>query len=66
MKGLYEKALSGEIERFTGVSDPYELPSAPELHIKTNEEDPEESARRVIEKLEFFGYLRSAMEKAYS
>jgi adenylylsulfate kinase len=65
VKGLYEKALSGEIERFTGVSDPYELPSAPELHIKTNEEDPEESARRVIEKLEFFGYLRPAMAEAY-
>jgi len=66
VKGLYEKALSGEIERFTGVSDPYEPPAAPELHIHTDREEPEESARRVIEKLEFFGYLRSAMEKAYS
>ena len=66
VKGLYEKALSGEIPHFTGVSDPYEPPSAPELHIKTDEEDLEESARRVIEKLEFSGYLRPAMAKAYS
>src|ERR687889_1632616 len=46
VKGLYKKAFSGEIPAFTGVSDPYEPPAAPELHIKTNEEEPEESARR--------------------
>ena len=58
VKGLYEKAFTGEIEHFTGVSDPYEPPAAPELHIKTNEEEPQESARRVIAKLEELGYLR--------
>jgi adenylylsulfate kinase len=57
VKGLYEKAFAGEIEQFTGVSDPYEPPAAPELHIKTNEEEPRESARRVIAKLEELGYL---------
>ena len=57
VKGLYKKAFAGEIEQFTGVSDPYEPPNAPDLVLKTDEESPEESARKVIEKLEFFGYL---------
>ncbi len=59
VKGLYKKAFAGEIEQFTGVSDPYEPPAAPDLILKTAEETPEESARKVIEKLEFFGYLWS-------
>ncbi len=62
VKGLYKKAFSGEIPQFTGVSDPYEAPAAPELHIKTDEEEPHESARRVIEKLEKLGYLWPAEE----
>jgi adenylylsulfate kinase len=57
VKGLYKKAFSGEIPQFTGVSDPYEAPQAPELHIKTDEEGPQESARRVIRYLEELGYL---------
>jgi adenylylsulfate kinase len=58
VKGLYAKAFAGEIPQFTGVSDPYEPPAAPDLTIKTNEEEPQESARKVIEKLEFYGYLK--------
>src|ERR687886_2411073 len=57
VKGLYKKAFSGEIGAFTGVSDPYEPPAAPELTLRTNEEEPEESARKVIAKLEELGYL---------
>ncbi len=57
VKGLYKKAFAGEIEQFTGVSDPYEPPAAPDLILKTDQETPEESARKVIEKLEYFGYL---------
>ena len=57
VKGLYKKAFAGEIPQFTGVSDPYEPPAAPELHIKTDEETPQESARRVIVHLEEAGYL---------
>src|ERR671917_1116359 len=57
VKGLYKKAYAGEIPQFTGVSDPYEAPAAPELHIKTDEETPQESARRVIVRLEETGYL---------
>ena len=62
VKGLYKKAYSGEIEQFTGVSDPYEAPSAPELHIHTDQEEPQESARRVVEKLEELGYLARVEE----
>jgi adenylylsulfate kinase len=62
VKGLYEKAFAGEIERFTGVSDPYEPPASPELRIKTDEEEPHESARRVILRLEELGYLRPVRE----
>jgi adenylylsulfate kinase len=62
VKGLYKKAYSGEIGAFTGVSDPYEPPVAPELTLRTNEEEPEDSAKRVIVKLEELGYLKPAEE----
>ncbi len=62
VKGLYKKAYSGEIPQFTGVSDPYEPPSAPELTLRTNEEDPEDSAKKVIAKLEELGYLQPVEE----
>jgi adenylylsulfate kinase len=48
VKGLYAKALAGEIAHFTGVSDPYEPPRAPELVLATEHESPEESAARVL------------------
>ncbi len=63
VKGLYKKAFAGEIEQFTGVSDPYEPPASPELHIKTDEEEPNESARRVLLRLEELGYLRPVEER---
>jgi adenylyl-sulfate kinase len=52
VKGLYEKAFRGEIKEFTGVSDPYEDPVDPELVLETEQESPEESARRVVELVE--------------
>ncbi len=52
VKGLYAKAFSGEIKEFTGVSDPYEPPENPEIVLKTAEEEPEDSARRLITYLE--------------
>src|ERR671914_634234 len=52
VKGLYEKAFKGEIKEFTGVSDPYEEPSSPEIVVDTEELDPEESAAQVIDYLE--------------
>jgi adenylylsulfate kinase len=57
VKGLYEKARTGEIPEFTGVSDPYEEPASPELRIDTTEHEPEESARLVVSKLEELGLL---------
>lgn len=52
VKGLYAKAFAGEIKEFTGVSDPYEPPLNPEIDLKTAEEEPEESAARLITYLE--------------
>jgi adenylylsulfate kinase len=57
VKGLYEKAFAGEIKEFTGVSDPYEAPSTPEVVLNTEEESPEQSAQRVLGKLEEMGLL---------
>ena len=57
VKGLYEKAFRGEIKEFTGVSDPYEPPASPELVLRTEEESPEASAQRVLDKLEELGLL---------
>jgi hypothetical protein len=45
VKGLYAKALAGQIEHFTGISDPYEPPLDPELVLRTDQENVEESAR---------------------
>ena len=52
VKGLYKKALAGEIKNFTGVDDPYESPLAAEVIVETDVETPEESAARIISKLE--------------
>jgi adenylylsulfate kinase len=57
VKGLYKKAMSGEIPVFTGVSDPYEEPLSPELVVDTTKEGPEDAARRVIAALERVGHL---------
>src|SRR5687767_13141294 len=52
VKGLYAKARSGEIKEFTGVSDPYEAPENPELVLDTEDETPQESARKILAYLE--------------
>jgi adenylyl-sulfate kinase len=52
VKGLYARALAGEIANFTGVSDPYEPPVEPEILLHTEREQVEESVRRVLEWLE--------------
>ncbi|HLG13790.1 MAG TPA: adenylyl-sulfate kinase [Blastocatellia bacterium] len=52
VKGLYKKALAGEIKHFTGVDDPYEEPLAAEIVVETDSEPPEESAARIIAALE--------------
>ena len=59
-KGLYRKALAGEITHFTGVDDPYEAPESPELVVDTILEDPQESLRDVLEKLQELAYIDNA------
>jgi adenylylsulfate kinase len=61
VKGLYAKAFSGEIKEFTGVSDPYEPPTDPELVLHTEEETPTDSAERVLAKLAELGLVEQAV-----
>jgi sulfate adenylyltransferase len=56
-KGLYAKARAGLVKQFTGISDPYEAPTAPEIRIDTSELTPEEAAQVVWLYLEREGYL---------
>jgi len=58
-KGLYKKALAGEIKGFTGVDDPYEVPERPELVLDTMVESPDESLRRTLAKLKELEYLEN-------
>ncbi len=62
VKGLYQKAMNGEIENFTGVSDPYEEPLDPEIRVPTHRETVEESVQRILTYLEEHGYV-PALEK---
>ncbi|MDX6517493.1 MAG: sulfate adenylyltransferase [Gaiellaceae bacterium] len=64
VKGLYEKAFAGEIKGFTGVDDPYEEPRNPEIKVETEEHDPEESARIIVDKLEQLGLVQGAQVTA--
>lgn len=57
VKGLYKKALAGEIKNYTGVSDPYEDPLNPEVIVETHQESVEESAARVLAKLMELEYI---------
>ena len=57
VKGLYKKALAGNLPHFTGVSDPYEEPLNPEILIETNRETPDQSAAKILGILEKLGYL---------
>ena len=54
VKGLYEKALRGEIQNFTGISDPYEAPERPEVRVNSETQDEQESLGDIL------GYLESA------
>jgi adenylyl-sulfate kinase len=57
VKGLYKKALAGEIENFTGISDPYEAPENPDVMIDSGVETLDESLGRILRKLEELGYV---------
>jgi 3'-phosphoadenosine 5'-phosphosulfate synthase len=66
VKGLYEKALRGEIENFTGVSDPYEPPLNPEVVVDTEAEGVEESVAKVIRALVALGHLDGAPAERFA
>jgi adenylylsulfate kinase len=57
VKGLYARALRGEIPAFTGVSDPYEAPLSPDLTISTDKESVQDSVEKIISKLIERGYI---------
>jgi adenylyl-sulfate kinase len=62
VKGLYARALAGEIQQFTGVSDPYEEPLAPELVVETDRETIEQSAAEILARLEELEIVAPALE----
>jgi len=59
-KGLYAKALRGELLHFTGVSDPYEPPLAPDIHVRSDHETVEESRGKIVAWLERSGLVPPA------
>ena len=57
VKGLYEKALAGEIPHFTGISDPYEAPDDPDVTVRSDHESVDESAGKILDTLEDRGLV---------
>jgi adenylyl-sulfate kinase len=57
VKGMYQKAIRGEIKEFTGISDPYEEPENPEILLETDKETLDESVQKVLRGLEEINYI---------
>jgi len=66
VKGMYKQALEGKIKEFTGVSDPYEEPLNPEIVVETDREAPDESAARIMCRLEALQLIRPVSSLGYS
>jgi adenylyl-sulfate kinase len=67
VKGMYKKALAGEMKHFTGVDDPYEPPENPEVIVETDKETLDESVSKIIRTLELMSYIpASGTESEYS
>ncbi len=64
VKGLYRKALAGELLHFTGVSDPYEAPERPDLAVRTDREPVEASLSRILELLAARGLVGASAREA--
>ncbi len=58
VKGMYKKAIAGEIKNFTGVTDPYEEPKNPDLIVDSEKETVDESVLKVLKKLKDLGYIQ--------
>src|SRR5690606_896523 len=56
VKGMYRKALAGEIKNFTGVDDPYEPPLKPEIAVDTEHLAPNESVDQIVKAIEMHGF----------
>lgn len=63
-KGMYKRALAGEIPNFTGVNDPYEEPEKPELVLETNDESAEKCAEKTINKLKELEYIKNCLSNS--
>ena len=61
-KGLYKKARSGLIKNFTGIDDPFEKPSTPEISIRTDKFCLDDSVNKILKYLEQGNYLREKIE----
>lgn len=61
VKGLYKKALAGEIKEFTGISDPYEEPLHPEVVVETDRETVDESVNKILARLQELGLIAHAV-----
>jgi adenylyl-sulfate kinase len=57
VKGLYKKALAGEIKNFTGVSDPYEPPTNPDVVVRSDRDSVDDGVNRIIATLHKLGYV---------
>lgn len=57
VKGLYHRALAGQIEHFSGISDPYEAPLHPGVYVNSGNQTPEESLATILRKLEELGWV---------
>jgi adenylyl-sulfate kinase len=57
VKGLYKKALAGEIKNFTGVDDPYEAPLNPEVVVDSSVEKVEDSVNKILDRLRELGHI---------
>lgn len=66
VKGLYKKALAGEIKHFTGVDDPYEAPTRPEVLIESDRETVDASVAKIIRTLEMMEYIPRGVGADYS
>ena len=57
VKGLYKKVRAGQIKQFTGIDDPYEPPTNPEIECRTDLEELAESVDKIFNKLTELGYI---------
>jgi len=60
-KGLYQKALAGEIKNFTGIDDPYEEPLDPDVIVETDKETVQESVDKILKKAKELGFIAEAI-----